>query len=147
MQKLITAQLLFLLLGGIYAGDVNFTDCGSRANITELTVTGCTTQPCIFYRGNTYDVRITAIGTYETFTLPYKVTAKIYLVPVTLLKGNACTELAQGSCPVESGKEFIYENKINVLNKFPSMKTKVKALVVDDKGNTVICVGLSVKVK
>ena len=58
---------------------------------------------------------------YETRSLPYKVTAKIFLVPVTLLKGNACDELFEGKCPVEKGVEFAYEHNILVKDKFPAV--------------------------
>lgn len=146
-QLMFIILLLFTCVSSLLAESVHYKDCGSKANVTELRVSGCTNPPCVFIKGLSYEVEIDAISNSATTKLPYKITAKLKFIPITILKGNACTVLSKGTCPVKIGDEFTYKNTIKVSTTYPSFHTKVTALVQDDNKRSVICVILDVIIK
>jgi len=124
------------------SANLAFTNCGSTADLHALRVIGCNATPCTFTRGTTYTIEIDATARSASINLPFEVqgiTAGL-LPPITVLTGNACQNLWNGSsCPAVNGNRKYARILYTVGNLLPAISLQVRFTVRDDFNQVVIC--------
>ncbi|KAJ6649756.1 NPC intracellular cholesterol transporter 2 [Pseudolycoriella hygida] len=141
MFKAILAVCLLATVA--YAQVTGWTDCGSTAIINEIRAGPCTQTPCQFVRGNTYSIGVTSTATSLASSLPYEVSANMLGLPVVIMEGDACDQLA---CPIQPGQVTTFSYEYTVSEIFPPVPTTTRTLVRNHLGGTVMCFDLPIQI-
>ncbi|XP_037052529.1 uncharacterized protein LOC119086059 [Bradysia coprophila] len=143
MYKQIIALGVLAIAAVSYAQVTGWTDCGSTAIIRSIRAGPCTTTPCPFVRGNTYDIEFISTATAAATSLPYIVNATILGQPWTIMEGNGCDQL---TCPTVVGQDFTFSYRYTVSEIFPPVPTTVTTFVTNQIGQIVVCFHLPVQI-
>lgn len=115
-------------------------DDGSPAPL-ELRVKGCDTLPCKMVRGTDFVADWDFEVTENTKSLKPQV--KVYLWGITtdypFPRQDACSDLTNGECPLDQGEEVTYALKMPILPGYPLLKLGVEFALVDEHGNSQVC--------
>ncbi|KAG7174090.1 NPC intracellular cholesterol transporter 2-like [Homarus americanus] len=133
----------FIILAGVLgvASATIVQDCGSTAELKEVSISNCGTPPCVLKRGEDIIVDINFDNNVATETLTTKVTGTIGGIEIPWLGvvSDACTSLIEGDCPLEAGEEVKYSAKAPVLNEYPAVIVIVTWKLKDHDGKTTVC--------
>ena len=61
------------------------------------------------------------------------------LVPWNGVDADACTNLPDGSCPLESGTKYVYTNTLTVIDSYPAISLNIVWKLVDAAGKNQVC--------
>ncbi|CAH0551844.1 unnamed protein product [Brassicogethes aeneus] len=142
--------LLVVAIGYGTATQVRKCQGGSRS-IDELSklvrVGNCKKPPCRLRKNSAIDVTLKFSPEFPVESLKNSVTAAIVGVPFPFVGvdgEDACQNVFQedgttkAGCPLEAGKNYVYKNKIDVLQIYPNIKVVVHWGLTSPKGD-VIC--------
>ncbi|XP_037031380.1 NPC intracellular cholesterol transporter 2-like [Bradysia coprophila] len=141
-------EIIVLVLAASCVSGLAFTDCGSTATVHALRIQGCTAQPCIFRRGQTYIIEMDVTSRSNSNALPLTITGHPPIIPpITVFSGNACTMLTAGSCPSAPGNFKTARIPYTVGNLLPAISLPVRFTVRDDSGATPVCGQIQVQIQ
>ncbi|CAJ0600578.1 unnamed protein product [Cylicocyclus nassatus] len=143
----LVVPIIFLALEASASEDwqpIGYKDCKSRFNILDVQAAGCYLKDtpsgkklCEFKEGSTPRIRIKFIPDETVEKLKTQIKAKIgqTFLEFPMADADACTYGV--SCPVEAGKEYVYEKGIEIIHNYPKDETvQVNWMVKDDKNDT-----------
>ncbi|XP_022343740.2 NPC intracellular cholesterol transporter 2-like [Crassostrea virginica] len=139
--------LLFVSLSLPGVCSIIFKDCGSvSGKIATLDVSGCSTEPCIFYSGTNETLHATFTSSVESKTPTTIVTGIIAGLPVPFpAEKNTCTH--QTHCPIEPNQQNDFTITVPVLTSYPHISLLVKGEVRDDSGKDIFCFVFPAQIK
>lgn len=143
-------QALLLLLAAsaaVLAEPVKFLDCGSKdANIIEVNVTPCPSQPCILRKGESYSVNVTFSSKIDSNSSVAKVYGDVFHVPVPFPLNQTDGCKSGINCPIQKNHSYSYLNKLPVKSEYPSIKLVVEWILLDDKQQMLFCWKIPVQI-
>ncbi|EFO27572.2 ML domain-containing protein [Loa loa] len=119
---------------------INFRNCKSVFNITNVEVDGCvdsTQQRCAFRKGTTPHLRIEFVPTRTTEALETSVRAKIaggVIVSFNLEQKDPCKG-GNLTCPLKEGQKYHYEQGVTILKEYPEVDDVQINWLINDKSN------------
>lgn len=125
-------------------------DCGSKyAQIHSVEVTDCsdTDEKCILNKGTIarIDIKFTSLADFESMRTSVRGTMFGVTLPLLGAEKNACkTGL---SCPGTKGQRYAFYSQTAVRKSFPTLDALVQILLVNEKGDQVLCVNIPCKVE
>ncbi|XP_064646931.1 NPC intracellular cholesterol transporter 2-like [Lineus longissimus] len=139
--------LCFALVAAVYADDVKFKDCGSKAGtIVSVDITPCPQFPCALKRGTNATTTVVFTSKTQSETATAKVYGVIANVPVPFPVPNSDGCKTGVTCPVENGVKYTYKNSIFVSKLYPKVQVVVEWSLVDDKGENIFCFAVPAQV-
>nr|QDX01886.1 ML protein [Penaeus japonicus] len=117
-------------------------DCGSKATVTEVRVSGCEVPPCLLKRGEDIVVEIDFENLKETTK---SLTAKVHGniggidIPWFGVDKDACNDLTVGDCPVDGTEKIYYSAGVPILSSYPSVAVIVKWQLLTDNNENAAC--------
>ncbi|XP_011432442.1 NPC intracellular cholesterol transporter 2 [Magallana gigas] len=141
--------VIFLVI--IYAADevssTVFKDCGSvSGKISSVDVSGCTTEPCIFYSGTNETLTANFTSNVVSNKPTTVITGIISNLPVPFpAEKDTCAHQTQ--CPIQAGKQSVFTITLPVLKSYPHISLLVKGEVRDDNGKDIMCFVFPAQIK
>ncbi|KAK9700736.1 ML domain [Popillia japonica] len=136
----------------VYSSAAIFQQCRNGAEIGDLdskvSVTRCTKAPCRLKKGTQVDVDMKLKLDKDVQKIVNLVYANIAGIPFPFIgvdNTNACPNIyeadgtTKANCPLKAGKEYVYKNKINVLDIYPRIKVIVHWELQGSDGSSVFC--------
>ncbi|XP_037049344.1 NPC intracellular cholesterol transporter 2-like [Bradysia coprophila] len=143
-KQIIVVSLLVVCISGNLTG---WRNCGSPfADIHAVRVGGCPQTPCLFIQGESYLIEFEASSRVNTNSLNFVTVAQLLGVPITVLEGNACNHLRQGSCPILAGNRFTFSVLFEVPFYLPRIPNVITTRIWNDFGDEAICIQFDVVV-
>nr|ADX33319.1 ecdysteroid-regulated protein [Penaeus vannamei] len=136
---------LFLALGASLIAIASTTivqDCGSKATVNGVKVSGCELPPCLLKRGEDIVVEIDFENLQETTE---SLTAKVHGniggvdIPWFGVDENACNDLTVGDCPVEGNEKIYYSAHVPILSSYPAVAVIVKWQLLTQNNEDAAC--------
>lgn len=128
-----------------------FTSCGesTAGKVTSVDVSGCADAEaqCPLVKGTVATITINFTSMVNSTALKARVHGVISGVPIpfSLPQPDACKSGV--TCPVKSGENYTYSNKLSIRNSYPAWEVKVKwELTGDDKAD-IVCVLIPCKIQ
>lgn len=149
-MKIVYFVFFFALIALSKAQKVNFKDCGSQVGkIEKLEVFPCTSFPCALKKGHSYTINITFVPTESTDICSAKVYGIIdgIKVPFPIGQPDGCKNSGL-TCPLQSGKTYVYTATLPVHAIYPSVKVLVQWILSDKAtgGNMLVCLETLVQI-
>ena len=110
-----------------------FSKGSTGAKITGLTFKGCDAKEvkeCQAKKGTSVEGQLTFKSSVKTNSLKCDIHGKLGIlpyVPYGCPVVDACSSLSKGNCPIEDGKEYVYDLKMEIKSWFPAV-SKVQIL-------------------
>ncbi|KIH56304.1 ML domain protein [Ancylostoma duodenale] len=130
---------------------IGFKDCKSKFKILDVQASGCQLKDtpngkklCEFKEGTTPRIRIKFVPDQTVNSLKTQIKAKIgqTFLEFPMADADACKYGT--TCPVEAGKEYVYEKGIEIINNYPKDETvQVNWMVNKDDGKAVCIIFLA----
>ncbi|KAK4305106.1 hypothetical protein Pmani_022982 [Petrolisthes manimaculis] len=121
-----------------------YQDCGSKAMVSEFSITNCDMPPCLVPRPSTYHVNITFTPESSSQELETIILANIGGSDFPWPGPDGCTLLEGDSCPLVSGKTYKYQAIMPVLAEYPAVSAVVTWKLRDEKGLVHVCTMLPI---
>ncbi|KAK6741531.1 hypothetical protein RB195_009410 [Necator americanus] len=150
----VLVPLSILVLGASTSADfqtIGFKDCKSKFKILDVQASGCDLKDtpngkklCEFKEGTTPRIRIKFVPDQTVNSLKTQIKAKIgqTFLEFPMADADACKYGVK--CPVEAGKESVYEKGIEIINNYPKDETvQVNWMVNKDDGKAVCIIFLA----
>jgi len=143
MEKFL--QFVFAIFAFVYVvnGQAIFKDCGSQVGkLGNVTITGCTSPPCIVKKGSTYTVKVTFVSmeaTDQAWAVVHGIVEGVP-VPYKIANPNGCVKSGI-TCPMKSGTTYSYTSSLQIMSFLPDIKVLVKWELADAKtgGQDLFC--------
>ncbi|PIO59436.1 ML domain protein [Teladorsagia circumcincta] len=130
---------------------IGFKDCKSKFKVLDVQASGCNLKDtpsgrklCEFKEGTTPRIRIKFIPDETVSSLKTQIKAKIgqTFLEFPMADADACQYGV--TCPVEEGKEYLYEKGIEIIHNYPKDETvQVNWMVNKDSGKAVCIIFLA----
>jgi Niemann-Pick C2 protein len=140
--------LAICLFGLAQAGQIKFTDCGSKTGIIEyVEVSDCNAAPCTLKKGQDASLTLRFTASVDTSKLTSQVNGIKYGVPLPfpLPEPDSCKLGA--TCPVSRGESNEISITLPILSVYPSLNIDVRWIVYDDKNNQMVCFKFPVSIQ
>jgi len=113
-----------------------------------LRVKGCTTEPCLFYRGEDVEAEWDFAVVSDTDDLKPEVWATFagMTTNYALPQQDACKSLTNGECPLDESEEVTYGLRMPILRLYPKFSLALKFMLVDGSGKVHVCFKLNAKI-
>ncbi|XGW16494.1 hypothetical protein V3C99_001726 [Haemonchus contortus] len=154
MRNFVQLLALFILTLQVFADDfqkIGFKDCKSKFKVLDVQASGCHLKDtptgrklCEFKEGTTPRIRIKFIPDETVSSLKTHIKAKIgqTFLEFPMADADACKYGV--TCPVEEGKEYVYEKGIEIIHNYPKDETvQVNWMVNKDSGKAVCIIFLA----
>lgn len=144
--------LLFFAISSVFTllSATKFTDCGSTSGqVSSVEVTGCpdSEDVCPLKKGTKAGITINFSSKADSKSLRAVVHGVIKSVPIPfpLPQSNACKSGV--TCPVTNGKDYTYENNLNIRNSYPAIGVTVRWELRDENNNDMVCVEIPCEIQ
>ncbi|WKX98518.1 hypothetical protein Q1695_013866 [Nippostrongylus brasiliensis] len=126
---------------------IGFKDCKSKFKILDVEASGCHIKQtpngkklCEFIEGTTPRIRIKFIPDETVTSLKTQIKAKIgqTFLEFPMADADACKYGV--TCPVEAGKEYVYEKGIEIINNYPKDETVQVNWMVNKDDSKAVCI-------
>ncbi len=116
----------------------------SAADIQSLTITGCTSYPCILKKGSDAAIEMKFTLKRRVNDIGLKIAGRLNgrEIPFSVDDSNHCKNTIEGmtgSCNLLKGETYSYKYSLPILNEYPSLMVIVKFEIVDKRGLPVTC--------
>lgn len=125
-------------------------DCGSKyAQIHSVEITDCSDadEKCILNKGSKVriDINFTSLADFESMRTSVRGTMYGVTLPLLGTEKDACkTGL---SCPGTEGQRYAFYSQTAVMKSYPTLDALVQILLVNEKGDKVVCVNIPCRVE
>jgi len=144
------AFIFVLIVGFVYADEVNFSDCGSSVGeVTKVLVSDCdkSMRRCAMKRNKNATVEIYFNSKGDSDSLEAVVHGILLDVPVPFSIPNPDGCLDSGiECPVQNGRIYSYSQTLPVLQKYPRVTVDVKWELQGADKKDYVCVIIPAKI-
>ena len=150
MDTKVCFLILSTFLLSINGMKVQFKDCGSQVGaINSVSVEPCLSQPCQLHKGQNYSIIVDFTSSETASVLHAEVYAKVMGIKVRfpLPNSNGCVN-SNLSCPIKSGKSYVYKSTLPISSLYPSVGALVEWSLFDHVkgGNKLFCMMVFIKV-
>ncbi|OQR69614.1 protein NPC2-like [Tropilaelaps mercedesae] len=127
-----------------------FKSCDSKdGSILSLDIEGCPDDnyECILHKGDDAKISITFTPNVNSNTVMAKAFGIIAGIPIpyAIPESNAC--LHGLVCPLKSGVVTKYSQTFPVQRTYPSLALEVKWMLIDDRGDAIVCAKIPVRLQ
>lgn len=125
-------------------------DCGSMyADIHSVEVTDCSDvdEKCILKKGSKVriDINFTSLDDFESLRTSVRGTMFGVTLPLLGVEKDACKTAL--SCPVTKGQRYAFFSETAVRRSYPTLDALVEILLVNEKGDKVVCVNIPCRIE
>jgi len=120
--------------------------CSNHNVIQEVSVSPCDSDPCVLKKGTTGTFSVTFVAPDDSKKLTAQMSAIIggLRLPAPHFDRNVCNGYGV-ECPVTKGNRYNYKYVMKVLPEYPAIRTTFRLSAKDDKGNSVFCFKMPVR--
>ncbi|KAG6800907.1 NPC intracellular cholesterol transporter 2 [Apis mellifera caucasica] len=125
-----------------------YVPCDGKPAPTNVKILGCDTLPCNLVRGTNVEANVDFKAVANTKTLRPVVDVDLgnSHMQYPLPEQNACKNLVNGQCPLQSGQAATYYLKMPVLKAYPKVALTIQLSLVDENNNSEVCFKIPAKV-
>ncbi|XP_043484080.1 uncharacterized protein LOC122512361 [Leptopilina heterotoma] len=146
------AQLLMILVVVFCTAAVQskiFRTCeNNKFTPTDVRIRGCNKSPCLIPRGKKLNFEFDFAAPEATTTLKPKMTIIVGKKKINydFDDKNSCDNLISGKCPLKKSDKATYSLETLLPKKTPLIKAAIQLEFLDDKGKSLTCGVVDVKV-
>ncbi|XP_047739389.1 NPC intracellular cholesterol transporter 2-like [Hyalella azteca] len=146
-QSVASMRIVIFLFALSCAAATEYQDCGSAASNVVLGIPNCDVPPCIFQRGDSFNVTLDFYPKNDGTRLTASITALIGPVDVPWpgFDTDACRHLSSSKCPFTASTQLHWGYEVEVLKAYPAISTIVTfKMLNEDISFTEVCVKVPV---